>query len=594
MVRIGWGRHTTVATGADSGDQVSVNAWNADLSKAGVLGFTAETIVSAASITPTNSAIILSGSTNVSTIAITNTAEYDLLYVFTSGTVSLVNTQTPTTAGDIKLLASANKALSSTIPTILIRAGNFWYEYGGSGSADTLSYSVKNTSLATIAKGKAVYITGFDVGTGFPEIALASNDSSSTMPAFGITNESIANNATGIVVQQGKIIDIDTSAFTANQILYVNTTGTLTATKPTGTALIQNIARVLRSHVSNGQIQVGGSGRANDVPNIPNGQAWIGNASGVATPTTLAVSATTDTTNASNISSGTLPSARIGALGTPTSGDLTNCTAIPAGQLTGTIDNARLPSAVSVTSLSLSGDLTVNGTTTTINSTTLTVDDKNIELGSVTTPSNITADGGGITLKGATDKTILWDNTNANWTSSEDFNVPTGKSFKINNIPIKDVTETLTNKTLTSPTLTTPVLGTPSSGTLTSCTGLPLSTGVTGALPSANGGTGFTTYSTGDIIYASGANTLSKLPVGSTDQVLKVTGGVPVWGTAAGGAGAELLTILQASGYSAANASPNTEGTSNVSIFVKTIDANNQGLYIRIKKAGGFTDVQIA
>jgi len=40
--------------------------------------------------------------------------------------------------------------------------------------------------------------------------------------------------------------------------------------------------------------------------------------------------------------------------------------------------------------------------------------------------------------------------------------------------------ETLTNKTLTSPTLTTPVLGTPSSGTLTSCTGLPISTGVSG------------------------------------------------------------------------------------------------------------------
>ena len=45
------------------------------------------------------------------------------------------------------------------------------------------------------------------------------------------------------------------------------------------------------------------------------------------------------------------------------------------------------------------GDLVVNGTTTTINSTTLTVDDKNIELGSVASPSDTTANGVGITLK---------------------------------------------------------------------------------------------------------------------------------------------------------------------------------------------------
>ena len=92
--------------------------------------------------------------------------------------------------------------------------------------------------------------------------------------------------------------------------------------------------------------------------------------------------------------------------------------------LSGTLDvtgNATFDSDCTI-----QGDLTVNGTTTTIDTVNLVVEDKNIELGSVTTPTDVTADGGGITLKGTTDKTINWVDATDAWTSSERFDFPAG------------------------------------------------------------------------------------------------------------------------------------------------------------------------
>ena len=83
------------------------------------------------------------------------------------------------------------------------------------------------------------------------------------------------------------------------------------------------------------------------------------------------------------------------------------------------------------TNATITGNLTVSGTTTTINTQTLDVEDKNVVIGKVSSPSDTTADGGGWTLKGATDKTFNWVNATDAWTSSEHIHLLDNKKLLV-------------------------------------------------------------------------------------------------------------------------------------------------------------------
>jgi hypothetical protein len=167
--------------------------------------------------------------------------------------------------------------------------------------------------------------------------------------------------------------------------------------------------------------------------------------------------------------------------------------------------------AATGTSLVLSGDLTVNGTTTTINSVTVTVDDKNIELGSVVSPTDAGADGGGITLRGATNKTINWIDATDAWTLSEHVDLASGKKFYING------TEVLSGTTLGSG-----VTGSSLTSVGTIATGVWNGT----AIAIANGGTGATD--------AGAARTALGLAIGTNVQAYNSTLAAVAGGTYSG------------------------------------------------------------
>jgi hypothetical protein len=80
----------------------------------------------------------------------------------------------------------------------------------------------------------------------------------------------------------------------------------------------------------------------------------------------------------------------------------------------------------------IQGSLLVKGNTVIVNATNLEIQDKLIEIGKTTLPTNTTADGGGISLAASINKTITYENSTTSWKSSENINIPTGKTYKIN------------------------------------------------------------------------------------------------------------------------------------------------------------------
>jgi len=158
--------------------------------------------------------------------------------------------------------------------------------------------------------------------------------------------------------------------------------------------------------------------------------------------------------------------------------------------------------------LFVGGDLTISGTTTTLSTQTIVVEDSNIQLGTVESPSNITAHLGGITLLAGEggDKTIKWVSTTGAWTFSEHVDIANGKEYYIAGSSV--LSATALGNGVTSSSLTS--VGTIATGTWNGT-----------AVGVAYGGTGLTTVAKGSVLVSNDGTTVAALDGdGSTDKIL--------------------------------------------------------------------------
>ena len=464
---------------------------------------------------------------NSNTISATNTNGNLILSGSGSGQVQIGGSRVVTVAD----LGSSITSLG-TVTTGTWNAGTIAVAYGGTGATDaTTARTNLGVRIGTDVQAYSALL-GSVAGATYTGSTSTTTVGTITAGTWNGATVAVANGGTGATdataarTNLGVRIGTDVQAYSAllgsvAGATYTGSTSTTTVgTVTTGTWNGANVAVVY-----------GGTG-ATDAPtartnlgvrigtDVQAYSALLGSVAGAtytgSTSTTTVGTITAGTWNGATIAvanGGTGATAASSArtnlgLGTISTQDSSNVS-ITGGTITG------------LSNLSVSGNLTVTGTTTTLNTTNLSVTDKNIELavGNATDPG---ADGGGITLKGLTEKTFNWVDATDCWTSSEGLNVINSKDYKINGTSV--LTSTVLGSGVVTSSLTT--LGTIATGTWQGAT-----------VAVGYGGTGLASYTSGDLLYATASTTLSKLAKGSAYQMLRMNAGAtaPEWSNAIDG-----------------------------------------------------------
>jgi hypothetical protein len=382
-----------------------------------------------------------------------------------SGTIAQFNTAV--TDADLATLAGSetltNKTLTApNISGLVITDGSIIVEGAtADGSETTLAFTDPTADRTiTFPDVTGTVVTTGDTGT-VTNTMLAGSIANAKLANSTISGKALGTNLDALTIGTGLsgtsyngsagvtiAIDSTVATLTGSQTLTNKTLTAPTISSPTVTGLFLNDASIIFEGATANDFETTltvTDPTADRTITLPDRSGTVITTGDSGTVTNTMLANNSITVNGSAVSLGgsvsnlALTTGKLSQFAATTSAELAGVISDETGTgalvfagsptFTGTANFAALSTSGNVV---VGGDLTVNGTTTTINSTTIAVDDKNIILGDVATPTDTTADGGGITLKGATDKTFNWVDATDAWTSSEHLNLASGKAFYIN------------------------------------------------------------------------------------------------------------------------------------------------------------------
>ncbi len=418
------GVSTTDALRATSGTNASTTSlpnspeFQANATLVYIGNSTVNTQITSTAIDTDGTLSVLGAATLSSTLAAGNTTVTGFVNASVSVNSSLITVGTNLIGNTTGLYHTGTvNAASHTVGASLIGNSSGLYH---TGTVNAASHTTTGVTANVTGVYPASNSSGTALGAATNRWILNANtvDASGLATLSGGMNTTTANASVGINV--GANVNLTTTNINVGNST-VNTAITSTAIDTDGTLAVLGAA-TLSSTLAAGNTTITGFANVS-------GNVYVGNSTVFWTANSTTINVGTTTVNTSRITVATNVVINTSAFFV---GNSTVNTIVSAGSLTLNGGTIAVGNTTITGDLIVSGNVFFNGTTTNVNSTNLVVEDKNIVLGDVGTPSDTTADGGGITLKGATDKTLNWVDATDAWTSSEEFNLLTGKSYRIN------------------------------------------------------------------------------------------------------------------------------------------------------------------